>query len=95
MIEWKKYPDEKPICIGPLLVVINDQIMLAEVCEGSEFNYKNNDKDIVFLLHNDYEFLENNIMMKQVVGGEWIKPKLYADISYWMYLPQLPQPPND
>jgi len=89
MTEWHKYPESKPEFARDLLVVINGKILFAESRERVDHYCKNSENDIIFFINYAYEIYKDNIMLKRALGGEWVKPQLYSDITHWMYLPEV------
>ena len=96
MTEWIKCSEKNPTERGNLLVIINGEILFAKAMEDSSMMYarRHDIEEIYFLIRYCYETSEknSNLMFKRPIGGEWIKPKLYADITHWL---ELPKPPHE
>ena len=91
MTEWNKYPETFPTTEGKLLVVINNEILVgrSKFNDGAYYHYELN--SIVYFINRTFQ-THSGVMEIFPIGGEWIKPKLYAEVTHWM---QLPEVPND
>jgi hypothetical protein len=88
-MEWNKYPETFPITEGKLLVVINNEILVAisKFNSGSYYQYEPN--SIVYFFNHTLEH-DLGVMKFVPIRGDWIKPKLYAEVTHWMKLPEVP-----
>jgi hypothetical protein len=90
MTEWNKYPETYPTEDGHVLVLINKEILIAKVFESAYIGYSPID-EIFFLVDFVYTNSEiPNCIKKVARGGSWHKPPLYAEVTHWMKLPELP-----
>lgn len=94
MTEWISVKDALPTHTGKILVVINGQILQGEAVEQCA-SILFIDKEVYFEMTYVYEQLEGDeytyVLHKKSTGGRWIKNVLYAEVSHWMPLPEVPK----
>jgi len=94
MIEWNKYPETFPKKGGKLLVIINGEMVIAEAILAPMTAWLSLGKNkIYFLINIEYEQVDQSDGIlraaKEVYAdGGWIKPKLYAEITHWIEIPE-------
>lgn len=83
MIKWIKCSDALPTKEGNIAILINNVILIAEVKRDNLMHI--NENKIYYFLH--FIYGKKSI---EITGGYWYKPMLYADITHWTELPEVP-----
>lgn len=85
-MKWISANESLPCEPGKLIVIINGEYLFGLATEFMPYTASD---QIYFFLQYTYENTSNPYVIRKVsLGGHWVKPKLYAEITHWLLLPE-------